>query len=413
MTRALRSFYGFVALRWFRLTGALWILYLLHVGWTLGQVGLAEAAYHVVSFTSDVPTGAFADRFGRRTSVVTGLGLAAVLDIVLYLVAPHHVLAGSVVLGLSALSWTFIGGADAALLHSLSEKTPAGSAGYARLYGRMDAIGLLSGAVAAVLGGYLAVRHGWIWPYAGEAAAMALAIPLVLRVPRMARSAPSASPPAAALLAQVRETVRTVRRGSALAGLVLFGAVLGIVATSNHLYAQATLVDKGLGVFGATLVIGGADLLSAAASAFSHRFGRRLRALGLLAVVLAFSVWGVGAAAGLWAVAAYALTAAASGGTDVLFVTELNRRAPEHLRAGILSVPNSLFSLGMIAIFPLSGFLMPRFGLGLVYGGWGLFLLAALALWSARPGGAGSLLGGGRQPETDRTLASPAPRPSG
>lgn len=377
--RALRAFYIFVGLRWFRLTGALWILFLLHVGWTLWQVGVAEALYHAVSFLSDIPTGAFADRIGRRVSVATGLALAAFMDLALFLLAPGHVLLGSLVMGATSLSWTFIGGADAALLHSLSEMLPEGSAGYARLYGRMDALGLISGALAAALGGWLAVSSGWLWPYAGEAVAMALAIPFVLSLPKVSRPRARPTGHARFLVRQVIDTIRVVKERPGLLALVLFGAVLGVVATSNHLYAQSTLAAKGLGIFGATAIIGGADLLSAAASAGSYRFRGRLRALAVMAIVLALSVSGVGTLPSLLAVAAYAVTAVGSGATDVLLVTELNEWAPEKYRAGVLSIPSSLFSLGMIVAFPLEGWLMPRTGLGPVYAGLGLLLMLSLA----------------------------------
>jgi MFS family permease len=378
MTRALRAFYTFVALRWFRLTGALWILYFLHVGWALWQVGVAEAAYHAVSFASDVPTGAFADRMGRRTSVATGLVLAAVTDIALYLIAPGHVFLGTLVMAITALSWTFIGGADAALLHNLAAVLPGGTGTYARLYGRMDALGLLSGAVAAVLGGWLAVSRGWLWPYAGEALAMLLAVPFVLSLPA-GRSGGAVGPRPGSLVRQVIETLGEVRKRPAVLVLVLFGAVLGVVATSNHLYAQSSLVRKGLSTFGATAVIGLGDLAAAVSSAASHRLVRRMRALLILSVLLAVSISGVGGLPGLLAVAAYGVSSVANGATDVLFVTELNDHAPEEFRAGILSVPSSLFSLGMMVAFPVEGLLMARVGLGPVYTGLALLLIVVLA----------------------------------
>jgi len=127
-SRTLQAFYAFVAFRWLRLTGALWVLYLLHVGWSLWQVGIAEAAFHAVSFAAGVPTGIFADRAGRRRSLL--LGLLAL---------------GTLAIGFGALGSSFIGGADQALLHDLSRGLPEGSQAFARLYGRMDAISLTPG----------------------------------------------------------------------------------------------------------------------------------------------------------------------------------------------------------------------------------------------------------------------------
>jgi hypothetical protein len=242
----------------------------------------------------------------------------------------------------------------------------------------MDALGLLSGAVAAVLGGWLAVSKGWLWPYAGAALAMLLAVPFVLSLPA-GRPGGAVGPRPGSLVRQVIETLGEVRKRPAVLVLVLFGAVLGVVATSNHLYAQASLVRKGLSTFGATAVIGLGELAAAVSSAASHRLVRRMRALLILSVLLAVSISGVGGLPGLLAVAAYGVSSVANGATDVLFVTELNDHAPEEFRAGILSVPSSLFSLGMIVAFPVEGLLMARVGLGPVYTGLALLLIVVLA----------------------------------
>ncbi len=391
--KILQAFYAFVALRWLRLTGALWILYLLHVGWSLWQVGIAEAAFHLVSFAAGIPTGIFADRDGRRRSLLAGLVIGVLGPPLEYLLAPHGVVPGTLALGFSALGWCFIGGADQALLHDLSRRLPEGSRAFARLYGRMDAISLLSGALAAPLGGWLALAFGWRYAYFGQALLTLLAIVPVCVLPKaddariLAAGAPATKPPS------LRAALQAVLSIPGLLSLVLFGALLGIVATSNHLYGQSTLTLKGETVLLATAVIGLSSLLAAGASAFSHRLDPRhardlIRkgALGLGVLIAA-----VGSAQGLLAPLAFAASDAVEGGVDVLYATELNLTVPDALRATIASAPEALFSLGMIVLFPLEGWAMGRFGLRPVYLllGFSLALAAPLVAKRRRASGHG------------------------
>ncbi|MDP9354893.1 MAG: hypothetical protein M3R02_06345, partial [Chloroflexota bacterium] len=54
---ALRRYYGFQLLSEVNLTGGIWILFLQERGLSLGQIGLAEALFHLAPITLELPTG--------------------------------------------------------------------------------------------------------------------------------------------------------------------------------------------------------------------------------------------------------------------------------------------------------------------------------------------------------------------
>ena len=84
-------------------------------GLDLGQILLLNAWFMFWNCVLEVPTGAVADRFGRRASLLLGLAIGA-LSILLYVSAPRlevFLLAEIVI----ALSYTLISGADEALLY--------------------------------------------------------------------------------------------------------------------------------------------------------------------------------------------------------------------------------------------------------------------------------------------------------
>jgi MFS family permease len=380
------TFYAFIALRWFRLTSAIWMLYLLHSGWVLWEVGVAEGVFHVVGFVAGLPTGAYADRVGRRRSLIIGLILAVIAGLGLFALAPVSVPGAMAAMGLSSLSWSFISGADYALLYDLVEEAPVQAGAFQQALSGMNVVALVSGSAAAVLGGWLATHWGWIWAYGFGATAEGLAIPLVFLLPSgKAGSGVSHQPPLMrSLVDTLRDAAGAVRASPGLSALILFGAGLGVVATSNHLYAQTTLVLKRESVVAATAVIALQGLLAALSSALSQRVpgpsGGGARVLRLGSLVLAAVVAGIGAANGWLTVLLLAASGFVDGGLDVLYVAELGGRSPDAVRATVLSAPDTLFSLGMICCFPLEGWAMGQWGLPPVYLGLGILLAVATIL---------------------------------
>jgi MFS family permease len=61
-----------------------WVLYLnIERGLTLAEIALLEAIFHIVTLGMEIPTGAVADRWGRRTSIVLG-AIGSTVSILLF-----------------------------------------------------------------------------------------------------------------------------------------------------------------------------------------------------------------------------------------------------------------------------------------------------------------------------------------
>src|SRR5262245_2256114 len=105
----------------FSLTAPIWVLYLRDErGFSLTQITLMEVPLFLLIVLSEIPTGAVADRFGRKVSLGIASGVLAV-SMFIYGVASSYP-----VILLSNLAWglafTFRSGADVALLYdSLKE----------------------------------------------------------------------------------------------------------------------------------------------------------------------------------------------------------------------------------------------------------------------------------------------------
>lgn len=367
-------FYLYTVLWRLQFTNALWILYLLHLGWPLWQIGVAEAAFHVVALVTELPSGAFADRFGHKTSLGVGLIVGAATSVGMYALPPFGFIPGVVAVGATAVSWAFTGGADRALLYEIAAECPGGTGSYAHLYGRALAITLAAGAAASAAGGLL-VSLGWIWPF------LLSAVPLLAAlVPLAFLPAPTTPPHSVrpALADVMREGALAVRRSRGLFLLVAFGALLGLLATTNALYAQSTLSLKGAPVALVTLLIGGFNAVGAAGSLVAGRARRFMGPVlvgGGLAIAAGLVV--LGSSPLVPAALAFALVNLADGVVSPVYDAAMNHLAPSGVRATVLSFENALFSLSMIVFFPLFGWGMDVVGTTLPYA---LLGVAALGL---------------------------------
>ncbi|MHB8575946.1 MAG: MFS transporter, partial [Dehalococcoidia bacterium] len=111
-----RRFYVYRFLSNLNLWLPIWVLYLQQErGLTLGQITALDAPFWLISVAAQVPTGAFADRFGRKYALVAGCIVSAAGYLMFGLASSYPILLFSYVLWAAGLA--FQSGADLALLY--------------------------------------------------------------------------------------------------------------------------------------------------------------------------------------------------------------------------------------------------------------------------------------------------------
>ena len=98
-----------------RLTDAVWVALLAARGFTLAQIGLAEAVFHLASLLCEVPSGVAADLLGRRLN----LAVSAVFEIFsdVTMAFSPNLAAVCAAMALKALAYTMISGTLEALTY--------------------------------------------------------------------------------------------------------------------------------------------------------------------------------------------------------------------------------------------------------------------------------------------------------
>lgn len=328
------------------------------------EIGLAEAGFHLISFVSDIPTGGFADRFGHRISLGMGLLIGAATTVATYWLAPRSVPLGIVSIAVGALSLTFIGGADRALLFHIVGDPKA----FGRAYGLAMSINLLTGAAAMALGGWLVSQSGWAGPYILSAATSLLGM---AALPFLPAARPQSTPSSTeTFLSQLGRAVSEARRVPGLMPLITFGAIFATLVTINSLYAQSTFVAKGATVAWVSGVVAGSNVLAAVSSYVAGRLPVSDATRYLIAgtVLLGGLMAAIGVSPYPAVVGPFLGIAAVSGILDTFYETQLISLTPEAVRATVLSAPTTGFSLGMMVLFPVVGWALGSHQFSLVYG---------------------------------------------
>ncbi len=157
--RNLRIYYLFMASTGFMVFLPVWIIYLINErGLTLTEVGVFEAFFFLTVIIAEVPTGAIADRFGRRISLALGALLFAI-SMVIFALASHFtiLLASYLLLG---IGMTLYSGASEALLYD-TLRVLGRTSEYEHHAGRSQGLFWAMMVVATAVGGPLAYLLGY------------------------------------------------------------------------------------------------------------------------------------------------------------------------------------------------------------------------------------------------------------
>ena len=375
--RNIPVYYLFQFTRGFHFWLPIWFLFLqAQHGLSFTQIGLMEALFGVATVLAEVPTGAVADRFGRRFALALGAVSFAGATVLFATLNFPVLIIGHVAM---AVARTLFSGTDDALLYD-SLRQLKRTDEYERHAGRANAAATASLLMATLLSGPLAALLGLQAAILLSAAGMGLAalIALFLREPprREADFIADAEQPTPthsdfAVLHEIRQGVRIVRRVRPVLWTILLGGIM--IATldlpdffiqpfiRSHGVDPADALDRGL-LYSSLMLPSffGIMLGALVAGPLASRLGeRRALPVGLLAGVVCFVP--LVSFDHLSVIAALALLAAATATVQPLAGGYINRRIPSDQRATVLSIFSLLTAVMITILIPVSSVLVDEF----------------------------------------------------
>lgn len=380
----LARLYLFGILDNFWLARAVWVLFLLHRGFTLTEVALCEAALHLTAVALELPVGRLADRIGRKFTLAVGC-ICAMAASLLYLYAPSVPLLVLAFVCEGAAS-TFRSSSQEALFYDTCQAMDC-QRDYPRLYGQFAAATMASVLVAEILGGVLSEWSfpAVFWIQIGSASLAALTI-IGLREPNVGDRTLKAS----AARAGIASAIRLVLGRARLRMLFAYQAVFWTLVNVVLLYGQHLFSEQGASRSTIGLVYGLASLVGIVGAYRAYRWepvlGERRSLLGALALAICGTIM-IALLPAPVSYAGFALFYLAADYMEPVFSGYVNREIPSYCRATILSVFSVAMSLLTALVSPMIALLAEQVAVGhvlavvAVVGG--LVLLPGLRRWQA------------------------------
>ena len=387
--RSLRTFYVFRLLATSYLYVPIFMLFWESRGLSFFERLALGGLYSAVVILVEVPTGVFADRIGRRRSMLLG----ALTMVASCLLATQATSFGmfAIAEALGAISLALCSGADSAYLFDFLH-THDRVHEYARRESTASAWHLMGSAVAFAGSGFLA-HIDLALPYLVTAGVAAIAAVVACLLHDDSPPAPLHRAPAGQVLrswgAQMRAALGEVRANARLAWLVGYSAVVFVLLRATIYLYQPYLKERGLGLVAIGLLFAGvyavAALVAYRTYLLRRRFGDDLL-LWLLLGVLAGSFVGLaGVGNGPWMLVLLGVQAVAAGLYSPLTKPLINVEITDsRRRAAILSVESMVRRAAMGVFAPLAG-LYGQSNVMLLCGAVGILGLVLLAFARVEP----------------------------
>jgi MFS family permease len=362
--RSIRRFYAYKLSTETYFLSAIWILFLQSRGFSLTEIGLAEAAFHLAPLLLELPSGSFADLVGRRWSLAIGSLLIAVSSAVLWMADSLPV--AMFALFLHGASYSFRSGADQAFLYeSLGDRQGS----FAGIFGKLLGASYLVAGAAAWIGAALS-DVSYSLPFAMSIGVALGGVWLAVGLAEPPRDPSAGERDKPSVKGHMREARRALRAQPTVAAMLVFSGGFWASVSIAGLYLPAAFSDRGLSntvigaLFGAMLVM---DALGAVLAGRVSGIGRFSSQVVILGAVSGFLLAGTAAGALWFALVAFLLSRLISGLIEPLLFAWFNRKLPSEQRATLLSIESWMFSLTMIFAFPLAGRLAEVQGWGVLY----------------------------------------------
>jgi MFS family permease len=349
------------ALLMFILWVPIWVVFLQRKGLSLTQVGLLEGVAWTITAFLEVPTGAIADRWGRKASIAVG---ASLYGLAMFLILAEA-LSPAFLLGYALWnsSTAFVSGADSALLYD-SLKADGRAAEAAKQSGRYAAINQASQGVASLVGAAIAtIDITLCFTICGFLALAAAALVLSIREP------PRSDEDGEEYLGywkNLRTAVRIAARRPVVRALVLLSATIATVPlVVYYVLLQPYSVGVGLPLAALGVVVIAVQLSTVIASWLADRTTGRFELASVVTIALAVLIAATTVLAVIPSIPSLALMLAVAlvpALLGPLLSARLNDLIPSAQRATILSLGALLFELGLAVAMPLLLAFADRFG---------------------------------------------------
>ena len=342
---------------------SLWILFFIQNGLSLLQIGLLESIFHGTSLLCEIPSGMLADRFSYKTNLYLAR-LSSIGSSILILFGQGNFWIYAIAMMVNAWSYNFDSGTSTAFL--FDSAVEAGQKDrYLQISSFLSGVAEVTRTLGTVVAGFF-IHGALAWTYY---IAIGLSLLSILLIFLMKEPESKSDERSHLTLKRILEVVKQEWQDKpVLFYWMLTYQLVGTIMCMFYFYYQQKISDLTSWQVSLIMLIGsGFNLLAVYLASQIGKKWNSNQVFPILVALTGLALLVVGVKTPFAYLSVYLLTNALYAVYQPIYYNDLQAYLPSSVRATMLSINSMMFSLSMIVIFPLTGWLIDTCGFVAVF----------------------------------------------
>lgn len=340
-----------------------WILFFIQNGLSLLQIGLLESIFHGTSLLCEIPSGMLADRFSYKTNLYLAR-LSSIGSSILILFGQGNFWIYALAMMVNAWSYNFDSGTSTAFL--FDSAVEAGQKDrYLQISSFLSGVAEVTRTLGTVVAGFF-IHGALAWTYY---IAIGLSLLSILLIFLMKEPESKSDERNHLTLKRILEVVKQEWQDKpVLFYWMLTYQLVGTIMCMFYFYYQQKISDLASWQVSLIMLIG--SVFNLLAVYLASQIGKKWNSNQVFPILVALTgltLLLVGAKTPFAYLSVYLLTNALYAVYQPIYYNDLQAYLPSSVRATMLSINSMMFSLSMIVIFPLTGWLIDTCGFVAVF----------------------------------------------
>ena len=329
-------------------------------GLNMHDVFFLRAIYSVAIVILEIPSGYFADVWGRKNTLVAGTFMGVIgFGIYSFSYRFSEFLVAEIMLGIGQ---SLISGSDSALLYD-TLKVEKRELEYVKLEGRVTSIGNFAEAIAGILGGLLATMS-LRYPYYAQTLVAFIGVPAALTLKEPPRDDRHVKPGWKDILQVVNHSLVENKH---LRTAILYSSIIGTATLTMAWFVQPffKVISLPLSMFGVLWTV--LNLLAGIVSMMAYKIENTLGQKNTVFLILIFitgSYLAISQTMSAWGIAILVVFYFVRGIATPVLKNYINQHTTSSNRATVLSVRSFIIRIIFAGIGPFLGWYTDQFSLG-------------------------------------------------
>lgn len=340
-----------------------WILFFIQNGLSLLQIGLLESIFHGTSLLCEIPSGMLADRFSYKTNLYLAR-LSSIGSSILILFGQGNFWIYALAMMVNAWSYNFDSGTSTAFL--FDSAVEAGQKDrYLQISSFLSGVAEVTRTLGTVVAGFF-IHGALAWTYY---IAIGLSLLSILLIFLMKEPESKSDERNHLTLKRILEVVKQEwQEKPVLFYWMLTYQLVGTIMCMFYFYYQQKISDLASWQVSLIMLIGsGFNLLAVYLASQIGKKWNSNQVFPILVALTGLTLLLVGLKTPFAYLSVYLLTNALYAVYQPIYYNDLQAYLPSSVRATMLSINSMMFSLSMIVIFPLTGWLIDTCGFVAVF----------------------------------------------